>query len=209
MAAVVGAMTIALFGRDVEERTGSGTFLGGVLCAAGILAAGVFGLQATWHWFGFDAGWGVPLIGYPTVTALVAYRVVQSPLGRLNITGYQCRTWVVAAGYVASNMALLLHQSWPIQLPGHLMAIVYGTGVAVVTQRKRRFIDPTMPTEPSVGGATTQSAATLSDDELEHRLDEILAKIAVRGMDSLPANDRAVLQEAARRRNAALPTNEQ
>lgn len=200
LVALVAAGAVALLGREIEERSGGARLLVASAILAFTLSLCVFGLQCLWNWGGHDVGWQVPLTGYPAVSALAAYRIVQSPFGRLGSSDYRIPTWIAAFAYGILTYALLLQQPWPILLSGHLLAVVLGVGLGVAAQRRWQTLVGQLTACPPL--ADPSGSAPLGDEDLDERLDRILATIAERGLDSLDSADWAVLREAARRRRS-------
>lgn len=202
--ALTAAAALAVFGGEIEERRGPWAVWR--LLFVGALATGLgwFGVQVVAERMGFQAGWSVPMVGYPAVTSLAAYRTAQSPWARLGPTGYRAPAWAAAIAYFGATIGRLLWHSWSVLAPAHLFGVVLGAVWAYVDQRSlhRAIIRLCGDAVSDVHGARPAGGgrgAEGDDDELDRKLDRILAKIAARGEDSLSRSERRFLVEAAER----------
>ena len=208
MMTAIAAVTIGLFGRELEERVGSLRFLLIYLRFCAVTSILWIVVQYVADSLDLFAGLSTPLTSYPAVTAIVACRLAQSPWSRIGSQRFSLPTWLASLLYLIVLLTLLiLTEPWPIVLPAQLIAIAVGLFTGWLFERRLNQIVRSFTPPPSIPRPIVASAIPLdntprgmSDEELDRRLDELLAEIAQHGQDSLSAEDRLLLDEASRRR---------
>lgn len=200
----VAILASVLFARELEERRGARWLLAFVLSVGAVTGLGWALIQSAASTLGLQSGSRMPLVSYPIVTALAAYRTTQMPWARLGSTGYRVSAWIVASCYAISTCILLATEPWPVYLSAHLLALVL-SGIwayraqlsldrvvrdlhAFPDDRQRERVD-----------ALATVGEPVSDVAWTRRVDMLLAKITARGIDSLSSSERKELRDAAAR----------
>lgn len=137
--------------------------------------------------------------------------------------------WVLVAVFLGYQVFLLVNGGdWQTAVESHLAGAAYGylykrfdlrwSHLPWVRPRRPRFrviqpdtrevpssrsgssvSGPTWSSEPAVSGVSKPATAVASEEQLDARLDEVLAKIAREGRGGLTDEENRVLQEASRR----------
>lgn len=202
------AVTIGLFGRELEERFGSVRFLLMYLLFCAVTGILWIALQYAADAFDLFAGLATPLTGSPAVTAIVICLLGISPWSHLKIIRYAVPIWAASLSYLIALFALIFFtEPWPIVLPAQLIAISVGLVsswlIGRATRSSTSFDAPPALITSSAPTASSHSAThltQLSDEELDRRLDSVLRKMKGRGRESLSIDDQSILDEASRRR---------
>jgi hypothetical protein len=184
----------ALFSIEVETRWGARRLLLYLLIACPCLGLAWVGIQWGADQAGLIAGTKTPLAGFPLVTMLVAMRVMANPGDRLLGTGYQGSTLAVGGGFLlVLGLELAAAGNWTIVLPAHLVAWVLGMAQAALVGREERILLADLarhiPLAPT---------PRLDRSDWHDRLDHVLAKVAVQGLDGLTWQEWAFLRQMSR-----------
>lgn len=205
------AVTIGLFGRELEERFGSLRFLLMYLLFCAVTGILWIALQYAADAFDFFAGLATPLTGSPAVTAIVICLLGVSPWSNLNVVRFSVPTWAASLSYLIALFTLIFFtEPWPIVLPAQLIAISVGLVSSWLISRQLSsstssdaFIAQRKSSTPIAPSLDPSSLTQLSNDELDRRLDSILRKMKECGQDSLSVDDQSILEEASRRRRSS------
>ena len=189
------------FGRELEAVCGSREFLFFYLLA-GILSS------LAWALATLATAPGQAMVGASgAVMAVTVLYTLYNPRHPILMFGFfpiEMRWWVLI--YLGADFYLLLGPNYtPIAHVAHLggaaFAVIYKyADLQVGRLFARRLIRPRLRVhrpEPEVAGDLANQ--TPLDEGLEHRMDEVLAKLAREGPQSLTDQERQILDEASRR----------
>ncbi|MBI3462320.1 MAG: rhomboid family intramembrane serine protease [Planctomycetes bacterium] len=185
------------FGHELEKLYGSREFLVFYLVAA-VCSSLVWGLTTWLQGAGLER-----MIGASgAVTAVAVLYTLWYPRQRVYLWGIvPMEMWVLMVIYLGADAYRLLSPgSSRVAYLAHLAGAGYGliykwTDLRVARLFARRETRPRLRMlvpEPEVAGP-------LLDENLEHRMDEVLAKIAREGQGSLNDQEREILAQASRR----------
>ncbi len=205
--------------REMEPLYGSRDFL------AFYLSAGIFS-TLIWLLFAVVTGQPLPMIGASgAVTAVATLFTLYYPKREMTLIIFPMPMWVLLVILLVHDLLPVLNGvSSSVAVEAHLA----GAGFAVLFKqfdlRWSRLVDgrlkrpplrifTPMPREPSRSRSSSPSRSTanvsgsprapsvsvLPEEQLDARLDEVLAKIAREGRSGLTEEDLRVLQEASRR----------
>jgi membrane associated rhomboid family serine protease len=191
------------FGRELEALHGSREFLTFYLLA-GLLSS------LAWALTTIALAPGVPamMVGasgaVTAVTVLYAMYYPRHPILMFGFFPIELRWWVLI--YLGADFYMLFGPNYsPIAHVAHLggaaFAVIYKyADLRVIRLFGRRLVGPRLRVHrPEPEHDVELPDATSLDEALEHRMDEVLAKIAREGPQSLTDRERQVLDEASRR----------
>jgi membrane associated rhomboid family serine protease len=211
-----------MVGRDMEALYGTRNFV--VL----YLSAGVTSTLG-WAVMDYYAGGGHPMVGASgaVMAVVVVYALYHPRREVLFFMVIPVEMWLLVTIYILSDVCRLLLPSpeEPIAVAAHLTGAAYGyvykrfdlrwtrlvsgrlhrPRLRVVMPEGRESVAPrpatSSPTWSSAPASSAKPAATavLPQEQLDAKLDEVLAKIAREGPQHLTEEENRVLQEASRR----------
>jgi hypothetical protein len=202
---LLSAGVISLFCIEVEARRGSAYLFKSCLIFGAAISLAWSLLQLGVDQLGFLAGTKTALAGFPLATFWIASRLLVRPLDRLQGTGYRLSVLFVASVYLSTMLYLQWRErTWTIVLPAHMFAILLAIAQEAWTRRaEERLVSRfTGLADPS------EILGRLEDDETTRdRVDVILARVAVSGLDGLSWDDWSFLRQTSRRWQKRAPSS--
>ena len=208
-------MFLWIVGREMESFYGSRDFLALYLTAAGISTLGWAAIQAL-------SGSSIPMVGASgAVAAVMTLYTLYYPRREILFFFFPMPMWAVLGIFLV--WPLVTRHDRFIAYEAHLAGAAFGFCYKQFDLRWSRLVDgrfrrprlkifTPVPFDQSRSRAPASSRSTgeamspksssvsvLPEDQLDARLDEVLAKIAREGRGGLTDEDQRVLQEASRR----------
>jgi membrane associated rhomboid family serine protease len=229
---VLGMIALYMFGTALESIYGSSEFLAfylviGLCITLTLTVTGLLGLPTQTVYFGSQAILTAVIVlfacHFPEDRVYILFIPVPAWLLAglwvgLNLLGFLGGSLSVIPHLLAALLAYTYQRidfrilgflprfSWPANRTRQSNLKVYSPSIGAPSQYDEREFDETPPVGDSARVAVeTRPASPPLDEQLEAKVDQILAKVASQGRNSLTAEENAVLQRASeeyqRRRN--------
>lgn len=200
---------VGIFGREVERQEGSAGFIFFYLLA-GVFVCMVWGIGSIWNAIAYNipsSAWHTPLRTSGAVSALFALFFLRTPRRSLRIARVvPAPGWSLVLLFFVLDYRFFSADRWSLTLPAHFAGALFSLLFEQFDWRWSRLRSwwhrPSAAAPSEVLPATQRRPAMpepVSLQYLESKVDEILAKIAQNGMDSLSPNERSLLEQASAR----------